>query len=81
VILSSASSKTAFGLAFLLAQRKQVEVVGLTSKSNADFVGKLGCYDRVATYDQIASLPKQPAASSTWPATARSCTLHHYSAT
>jgi hypothetical protein len=62
VILSSASSKTAFGLAFLLAQRKQVEVVGLTSKSNADFVGKLGCYDRVVTYDQIASLPKQPAA-------------------
>jgi hypothetical protein len=62
VILSSASSKTAFGLAFLLARRKEVEVVGLTSPSNAAFVGKLGCYDRVVTYDQIASLPKQPAA-------------------
>jgi Protein of unknown function (DUF2855) len=57
VVLSSASSKTAYGLAFLLAQRKQCEVIGLTSAGHVSFVERLGCYDRVATYDQIASLP------------------------
>src|ERR1700691_1299148 len=57
LILTSASSKTAFGLAHLLqARHKQVEVVGLTSASNADFVRSLGCYDGVVTYDEITSL-------------------------
>jgi hypothetical protein len=57
LILTSASSKTAFGLAHLLqARHKQVEVVGLTSASNADFVRSLGCYDDVVTYDEITSL-------------------------
>ena len=58
VILSSASSKTAFGLAFLLHRRKapRPEVIGLTSKGNAAFVESLGCYDRVVTYDRITSL-------------------------
>ena len=58
VILSSASSKTAFGLAHLIhSQRKPVRVVGLTSVSNVDFVRSLGCYDDVVTYDAIATLP------------------------
>ncbi len=59
VILSSASSKTAYGLAFLLAQRgrDQCEVIGLTSPGNVAFTESLGCYDRVVTYDRIASLP------------------------
>jgi hypothetical protein len=61
VVLSSASSKTAFGLAFLLARAKRAEVVGLTSAANAAFVTRLGCYDRVVTYDQIAALPVQRA--------------------
>ncbi len=57
VILSSASSKTAFGLAHLLhTQRKDVRVIGLTSAGNADFVEKLGCYDQVVTYDRVTSL-------------------------
>jgi hypothetical protein len=56
VILSSASSKTAFGLAHLLALRKQVRVIGLTSAANADFVRSLGCYDEVVSYDRISSL-------------------------
>jgi hypothetical protein len=57
VILSSASSKTAFGLAHLLhTLRKDIEVVGLTSTGNTDFVEKLGCYDQVVTYDRVASL-------------------------
>jgi hypothetical protein len=64
VILSSASSKTAFGLAHLLhAQRKGVRVIGLTSAANADFVGSLGCYDEVVTYDRVTSMPSdQPVA-------------------
>ncbi len=57
VLLSSASSKTAFGLAHLLhTQRKGLKVVGLTSASNANFVRSLGCYDAVVTYDAVASL-------------------------
>ena len=39
VVLASASSKTAYGLAFLLARRQGCEVVGLTSRANAAFVG------------------------------------------
>jgi hypothetical protein len=59
VVLSSASSKTAFGLAFLLQRNRTGEcvVVGLTSPRNAGFVESLGCYDEVATYDRMSSLP------------------------
>jgi len=57
VILSSASSKTAFGLAHLLhTQRQPVRVIGLTSPANADFVRALGCYDEVVGYEDIATL-------------------------
>ena len=64
VMLSSASSKTAFGLAHLLhTQRKDIRTIGLTSAANIDFVKSLGCYDEVATNDQVTSLPPdQPAA-------------------
>jgi len=59
VVLSSASSKTAFGLAHLLhTGRKPIRVIGLTSDANAAFVRSLGCYDDVVTYDAISSLPK-----------------------
>jgi hypothetical protein len=57
VILSSASSKTSSGLAFLLAARGGVEVVGLTSASSVDFVRGLGVYDAVLAYEEIDSLP------------------------
>src|ERR1700735_3307421 len=57
VILSSASSKTAFGLAHLLHLRKDIRVIGLTSVANAPFVRSLGCYDEVVTYDEVTSLP------------------------
>jgi hypothetical protein len=56
VMLSSASSKTAFGLAHLLHARG-VKVIGLTSASNVKFVQSLGCYDEVVTYDQVTSMP------------------------
>lgn len=49
VVLSSASSKTAAGTAFFLAERGDVEVVGLTSAGNVSFVERLGVYGRVVT--------------------------------
>ena len=58
VLLSSASSKTAYGTAFCLAQRLgAVKVIGLTSPANVAFTQGLGCYDQVSTYDGIATLP------------------------
>src|ERR1700687_3582786 len=64
VMLSSASSKTAFGLAHLLhTLRKDIRVIALTSAANTGFVGSLGCYDEVVTYDRVTSLPSdQPVA-------------------
>ena len=59
VILSSASSKTAFGLAHLVHRRKDISVIGLTSAGNAKFVQSLGCYDEVVTYDRVASLSSE----------------------
>ncbi|MGV7218755.1 DUF2855 family protein [Bradyrhizobium sp. UFLA05-112] len=56
VLLSSASSKTAFGLAHLLHGRGR-KVIGLTSASNAAFVGALPCYNEVVTYDRVSLLP------------------------
>ena len=63
VMLSSASSKTAFGLAHLLHTRRDIRVIGLTSAANVDFVSSLGCYDDVVTYDRATSQPSdQPVA-------------------
>ncbi|MEM9620737.1 MAG: DUF2855 family protein [Pseudomonadota bacterium] len=56
VILTSASSKTSLGLAFLLHQRQQCRVIGLTSPKNTAFVESLGCYDEVVEYDQVTTL-------------------------
>jgi hypothetical protein len=57
VVLSSASSKTASALAFLLSRREGVEVVGLTSARSGDFAGRLGVYDHVVAYERISELP------------------------
>jgi hypothetical protein len=56
VILSSASSKTSFGLAHQLSQRGGVNVIGLTSPRNAEFVTGLGCYDRALPYGDLSAL-------------------------
>jgi len=50
-VLSSASSKTALGLAQALTRRGGVRVVGLTSESNAAFTRMTGLYDEVVPYD------------------------------
>lgn len=58
VVVSSASSKTSIGLAFCLGKHgpERCEVVGLTSRANQTFVESLGCYHRVVTYDDVATL-------------------------
>ena len=56
MILSSASSKTAIGIAHL-AHRRGRHVVGLTSGRNRAFVESLGVYADVMTYDEITALP------------------------
>ncbi|MES2632956.1 MAG: DUF2855 family protein [Pseudomonadota bacterium] len=61
VLLSSASSKTAYGTAFMLKQREGIEVVGLTSPSNRAFCESLGCYSRVLTYDELDQIPADTA--------------------
>ena len=53
--LSSASSKTAYGTAFLL-QGKGPQLVGLTSPGNVAFTESLGCYDRVLPYEATDQL-------------------------
>lgn len=53
MLLSSASSKTAYGNAFQLFQRSGIEVVGLTSAANMAFCESLGCYHRVLSYEQL----------------------------
>ena len=64
VILSSASSKTAIGLAHLLSRARPegLRIAGLTSPGNRAFVDSLGCYDIVLGYDDLDSLPKCPSA-------------------
>ena len=57
MLLSSASSKTAYGTAFQLSQRPGIEVVGLTSAGNQKFCESLGCYSRVLTYEQLDQVP------------------------
>lgn len=65
IVISSASSKTSLGLAYLLnTQRKgQIDVIGLTSKANTGFVNKTGYYDRVVSYDDVASLDNSRSAA------------------
>ncbi len=55
MVLSSASSKTAMGLAWLAAKRG-VRVVGLTSSGHVDRLRGFGLYETVAPYDSIGGL-------------------------
>ena len=61
ILITSASSKTAQAVAYLLARRKRendlnLKLTGLTSKRNMAFVRQLGWYDQVLSYDEIAQL-------------------------
>ena len=55
VVLTSASSKTAYGLAHLLRTRP-VETIGLTSAARRAWVEGLGLYDTVLAYDDLDDL-------------------------
>jgi NADPH:quinone reductase-like Zn-dependent oxidoreductase len=57
VVVSSASSKTASALAFLLAQREQAAIVGLSSQRGREFARSLGVYGEVLPYDGLEDLP------------------------
>ncbi|MCW5657964.1 MAG: DUF2855 family protein [Burkholderiaceae bacterium] len=62
LVLSSASSKTAYATAWCVrellggGQGPAVRTIGLTSRANADFVRRLGLYDSVLGYDEIARI-------------------------
>lgn len=56
VLLSSASSKTAYATALYLQQRPGIERVGFTSAANRAFCERLGCYDRVLAYEELAQV-------------------------
>ncbi|KAF8068953.1 hypothetical protein FPV67DRAFT_1561706 [Lyophyllum atratum] len=64
ILISSASSKTAFCLAYLIKKRiargelsRDTQVVGLTSKGNVEFTKGLGHYDEVLEYGSFTSSP------------------------
>lgn len=74
LIMTSASSKTAMGLASVARARSpEIERVGLTSAANANFVADSGMYDRVLAYADIGELPDVPSVSVDFAATLRSC--------
>lgn len=65
VVIVSASSKTAIGLAYGLAMAKKQNpqgphLVGVTSPSNRAFVEGLGYYDQVVSYDEIDAIATDP---------------------
>ena len=57
VVLASASSKTALGVAFL-AKQNGTRTVGLTSPGNKAFCEKVGYYDEVRTYEEVAAMAR-----------------------
>ncbi|WP_327001674.1 DUF2855 family protein [Dactylosporangium sp. NBC_01737] len=61
LLLSSASSKTAYAAAFELHGRGP-RLIGLTSPGNVAFTESLGCYDQVVPYDAVTTLDVAPTA-------------------
>lgn len=59
LVLSSASSKTAMGLAWL-ARRRGLKVTGLTSAAHVARLEETGLYDQVLTYEAAETLTAAP---------------------
>ncbi len=57
LVVSSASSKTAYGTAFCLKEFPHVELVALTSERNRAFVEGLGCYHKTVSYEELETQP------------------------
>ncbi|KAL0491163.1 cytochrome b [Acrasis kona] len=61
VIISSASSKTAFGFALMLRRNnRRKKIIGITSGKNMDFVKSLNLYHVVVNYDHVSELEQKP---------------------
>lgn len=57
LIMTSASSKTAMGLASVAKDLSpHIRRIGLTSSGNVDFVAQSGLYDEVVAYEDVATL-------------------------
>jgi hypothetical protein len=56
IVVSSASSKTAYGTAFCLENRAGIELIALTSTANKPFVENLGCYHSCVAYDELETI-------------------------
>lgn len=64
VILTSASSKTAMGLACVAKHNSPaIRRIGLTSAGNVDFVKGTGLYDDVLAYGDVGTLKQVPSVS------------------
>lgn len=57
IVISSASSKTAIGVAFL-AKARGMKTIGLTSASNRAFVESLDVYAEVIAYEELESVDR-----------------------
>jgi hypothetical protein len=59
IVISSASSKAALGLGFLLSRsrRRDLQICGLTSAARVDMVSRIGSFDCVLSYDDAGALP------------------------
>ena len=58
LVMSSASSKTAYGTAFCTTLRdRRPKLIALTSAGNVEFTRSLECYDDVVSYDDLESVP------------------------
>jgi hypothetical protein len=54
IVVSSASSKTGYALAFCVGARRHT--IGLTSERNLEFVKRLGCFQEAFSYDEVESV-------------------------
>ncbi len=62
LLLTSASSKTALGLAAVSKNLgPEIRRIGLTSPANRDFVVATGLYDQILTYDELGKAAKDDA--------------------
>lgn len=64
LIMTSASSKTAMGLASVAKDLSpDIRRIGMTSAGNVGFVKGSGLYDEVVAYENVAVLPQTPSVS------------------
>jgi hypothetical protein len=56
IVVSSASSKTAYGTAYCLKDKFDIKLIALTSRGNKEFVEQLGCYHEAVSYDALETI-------------------------